>query len=143
MEFALLLPIILLLTFGITEVGRLMLDYHAIEKSVRDAARYLARTQDPEAAEANAKSIVLRGSLDGSGSLLLGYFTGTAESGSNSIVVTKRAIDNTAGDFRGAATLYAVEVTAVVPFNSILMSLLGLPENIPLQVHHEQRYIGN
>lgn len=146
-EFALLLPLLLVLTFGITEVGRLLLDYHAIEKSVRGATRYLTRVADPAAATevAKAKSIVLRGSTDTTTPLLLSYFTGTSTTPSapNSIIVEKRAINNAAGDFRGETTLYAVEVTAIVPFNSVLMSLLGMPDNMPLSVHHEQRFIGN
>ena len=45
-EFALVLPMLLLLTFITTEFGRALYQYNTITKSVRDAARYLS-IQDP------------------------------------------------------------------------------------------------
>jgi Flp pilus assembly protein TadG len=41
-EFALTLPILLILTFITTEFGRALYQYNIITKSVRDAARYLS-----------------------------------------------------------------------------------------------------
>ncbi len=40
-EFTLLLPFLLLLIFACTEFGRLMFQYNALNKTVRDASRYL------------------------------------------------------------------------------------------------------
>ncbi|NMM79514.1 pilus assembly protein TadE [Acidovorax sp. SRB_14] len=45
-EFALILPLLLILTFIATEFGRAIYQYNTITKSVRDAARYLSM-QDP------------------------------------------------------------------------------------------------
>ena len=45
-EFALILPLLLLLTFITTEFGRAVYQYNTITKSVRDAVRYLS-TQTP------------------------------------------------------------------------------------------------
>lgn len=45
-EFALILPLLLLLTFITTEFGRALYQYNIITKSVRDAVRYLSM-QDP------------------------------------------------------------------------------------------------
>jgi hypothetical protein len=39
-EFALILPLLLLLFFGIIEVGRLMLSYNTIANAAREGARY-------------------------------------------------------------------------------------------------------
>ena len=41
-EFALILPLLLVLTFITTEFGRAMYEYNALTKSTRDAARYLS-----------------------------------------------------------------------------------------------------
>ena len=46
-EFALVLPFLLLLTFITTEFGRAIWQYNTLAKSVRDAARYLS-LQTPE-----------------------------------------------------------------------------------------------
>jgi Flp pilus assembly protein TadG len=41
-EFVIVAPIILLLIFGITEVGRAIIQYNVVTKSVRDGVRYAA-----------------------------------------------------------------------------------------------------
>lgn len=41
-EFALVLPFLLLLTFIATEFGRAMYEYHVLTKAVRDGARYIS-----------------------------------------------------------------------------------------------------
>ncbi|HEY0563822.1 MAG TPA: TadE/TadG family type IV pilus assembly protein [Methylophilus sp.] len=43
-EFALLLPILLLLAFGVVEFGRFMYQYNSLAKAVRDSTRFLAAT---------------------------------------------------------------------------------------------------
>lgn len=47
LEFALALPILLILIAGCCEVGRAMLVYHAMTEAVRGGARYLARVPNP------------------------------------------------------------------------------------------------
>ena len=42
-EMALVLPILLILLFGSVEAGTMFMSHHAIEKGVRDGARYAAR----------------------------------------------------------------------------------------------------
>jgi Flp pilus assembly protein TadG len=41
-EFAIVLPVMLLLLFGVTEVGRAIMRYNTLTKAVRDGARYAA-----------------------------------------------------------------------------------------------------
>jgi Flp pilus assembly protein TadG len=45
-EFALVVPLLLILTFLVTEFGRALYEYNVVVKSLRDAARYLSE-QDP------------------------------------------------------------------------------------------------
>jgi hypothetical protein len=42
-EFALLLPLLVMLLFGGIEVGRALHDFHVVNETVRDAARYMSR----------------------------------------------------------------------------------------------------
>ena len=139
-EFALLLPAVLLPLFiGITEVGRLVFHHHVVEKSIRDTARFLARTPDPRAtADVDAaKTLALHGTLDSSAPLLLPYW-----SSPGSVQVTVTDIDNTTGDFRGPGTLMTVRVTATVPFSSGVLNLIGMSNSFTFSVSHEERHIG-
>lgn len=76
-EFALILPLLLLLTFITTEYGRALYQYNTLTKSVRDAARYLS-TQNPgdTTKYAIAKNLVVYGNPSGSGSpIVIGLTT--------------------------------------------------------------------
>jgi Flp pilus assembly protein TadG len=41
-EFAIVVPVLLLLLFGVTEIGRAVVRYNALTKAVQDGARYAA-----------------------------------------------------------------------------------------------------
>jgi hypothetical protein len=74
-EFALILPFLLLLTFITTEFGRAIWEYNTLTKSVRDAARYLS-LQTPGTHVAEARNLMVYGNLAGSGTpLALGLST--------------------------------------------------------------------
>jgi hypothetical protein len=71
-EFALILPLLLVLTFTVTELGRAFYQYNVLTKSVREAARYLStRTAGATAEIAKAKKIIVYGSPNGSGNAIL------------------------------------------------------------------------
>lgn len=69
-EFALIVPILLVLMFIVTEFGRAMMQYNTIAKSARDAARYLS-IQLPGTKIAEAKNLVVYGNPAGTGSPLV------------------------------------------------------------------------
>ena len=69
MEFALVLPLLLLLTFIVTEYGRAIYQYNTLAKSVRDAARYLS-IQSPGTKITEAKNLVIYGNPAGTGTPL-------------------------------------------------------------------------
>ena len=74
-EFALVLPFLLLLTFIVTEYSRALYQYNTLAKSVRDAARYLS-TQSPGTKITEAKNLVVYGNPAGTGTpLALGLTT--------------------------------------------------------------------
>jgi hypothetical protein len=65
-EFALILPILMMLLFITAEFGRAYYEYNTITKSVREAARYLSvRMRDVDVDK--AKNIVVYGNPRGSG----------------------------------------------------------------------------
>ena len=64
MEFALLFPFLLVLTFITTEFGRALYEYQGVTKSVREAARYLS-TQNPDSHQAEAANLIVYGSIAG------------------------------------------------------------------------------
>ena len=65
-EFALILPLLVLLTFTVTELGRALWHYKVLSQSVREAARYLS-TKTPGTGADQARSLVLYGSLSATG----------------------------------------------------------------------------
>ncbi|WP_211470485.1 TadE/TadG family type IV pilus assembly protein [Collimonas humicola] len=74
-EFALILPLLLLLACITTEFGRAMFQYNTITKSVRDAVRYLS-VQTPGTHITEAQNLVVYGNIAGTGTpLVLGLTT--------------------------------------------------------------------
>ena len=69
-ELALILPLLLLLTFITTEFARAMFEYNAITKSTRDAVRYLT-FQTPGTRITEAQNLIVYGNPGGTGSPLV------------------------------------------------------------------------
>ena len=57
-EFALVLPMLMLLVFGIIDFGRAYYTLNTIISSVREGARYAAVLEDPVAQQAEVKKVV-------------------------------------------------------------------------------------
>lgn len=68
-ELALILPLLLLMTFITTEFGRALYQYNIITKSVRDAVRYLS-AQTPGTGLDQARNLVVYGNTAGTGTPL-------------------------------------------------------------------------
>lgn len=69
-ELALIIPLLLLLTFITTEFGRAMFEYNAVTKSTRDAVRYLS-FQTPGTHIAQARNLMVYGNPAGTGAPLV------------------------------------------------------------------------
>lgn len=65
-ELALVLPVLLLLTFTTTEFGRAIYQYGVLTHSVRQAARFLS-TQAPGQGVETARKLVIYGNPEGTG----------------------------------------------------------------------------
>ncbi|MES2784560.1 MAG: TadE family protein [Pseudomonadota bacterium] len=68
-EFALVLPFLLLLSMIAIEFGRAIWQYNTLTKSVRDSARYLS-LQTPGTKLTQAKNLAVYGNLGGTGAPL-------------------------------------------------------------------------
>ena len=68
-EFALVLPLLLILAFVTTELGRALYRYNTTAKVVRDAVRYLS-VQQPGTHMAEARNIIVYGNPQGEGNAL-------------------------------------------------------------------------
>jgi len=69
-EFALILPLLLVLTFITTEFGRALYQYNTVTKSVRDAVRYLS-VQTPGSDSTVARNLIVHGNPGGTGAPLV------------------------------------------------------------------------
>ena len=69
-EFALILPFLLLISIIAVEFGRAIWHYNQLTKAVRDAARYLS-VQTPGTRIAQARNLVVYGNLAGTGDPLV------------------------------------------------------------------------
>ncbi|PCI33587.1 MAG: hypothetical protein COB54_04655 [Alphaproteobacteria bacterium] len=125
-EFAMILPLMIIFLAVVIDFGRLMMDYHAASKSVRDASRYLTRVEvtcDAAGGAVNnaqditiAKNLALSGSINAPavGDYLLSYWTDPS-----TIMITITCIENTGqyeGRYTSIAYIPSLTVTATVPF---------------------------
>jgi Flp pilus assembly protein TadG len=111
-EFALVLPTLLVLVLTVTELGRALWHYKVLAQSVREAARYLS-VQTPGAGLDQARNLVLYGSLSGKGAYQLSDLTAA-----QSVQVRWQRQDSLA--------LVTVSVPGY-PFDSLVTSWWGLP----------------
>ena len=167
-EFAIVLPVLVLMLFGAIEFGRLLVDYQLVNKSARDAIRYLSRVHDagitdicptggvlfggpsnpvPSEAVQNAVYLAMTGSVKkptGPGDYLLGYWD---EEESIQIQVVQPCTNNTTGTFSGAYQYsdYIAELTMTVDvsFPSGFGWLLPFLDDFTIKVAHNEVYIGD
>jgi Flp pilus assembly protein TadG len=66
-EFAIVLPVLLLLFAGATELGRMYQQYTTLSKGTRAAARYLSNVQSVTTSAAAAQNIAMCGNATGCG----------------------------------------------------------------------------
>lgn len=141
-EMTLVTPFLVFLGLGVSEFGHTFYHQHLITTGLRDASRYLARFDDPLAAAADAKDIAVTGSIGGTDKRVSWWNTGD-------ITVTIRNIanpkDSTTGlrPYRGTDPLKVVRVATSVDHPGLgFLSVIGISSPLPINVHHEERVIG-
>ena len=135
-EFALILPFMLLLFSGLTEIGRAYFQANAVEKGLRAAALYASRAPTPLSAadQVIAENILRTGTSDGAGPVLV---SGWAKPGA-SVTITSTNYD------LSGVNVPVVRVDASVPLDPLvpeLLTLVGL-NTFTIDLSHEQAYVG-
>ncbi len=168
-EFALLLPLLALLLFGGIEVGRALHDFHVVNETVRDAARYLSRVEAtcPSAGvgvgslvdgslftaaqhEDRATALAMTGNVDtvSPAPNLLGYWDYATQA--SSVTISIDCINNPlVGGARVFQGLYGnddfvphVVLTADVPFTFLFGGLVTADPTITITLSHNVAIIG-
>ncbi len=117
-EFALILPFLLFLSFLTTELGRAVWEYNTLTKSVRDAARYLS-LQTPGTKLTEARNLMVYGNVAGTGTpLALGLSL-------TNVPVASCCSWQTAGSNPVINTV-TVRIEGYT-FNSMFTTVLGMP----------------
>ncbi len=137
-EFALFVPLFLLMLVGVIEYGRVLSQANAVEKGLRAGAMLAARSDFPltGAQEQRIKNMVMTGNVAGE----LPYLAPGWEEASASLVVTSDTFNST-----GVVNLPVFRLEATVPYQPLLpglMSMIGLDDLI-ITTAHEQARIGN
>ena len=136
-EFAAALPLLLLLSLGMTEIARAIMQANTVEKGMRAAAVYAARSNNPTSGQAliNITNIAKTGTIDGSGAVLVSGWS--LSDASLSVSEVTYNLDGT--------NIPVIRLNASVPFDPIvpgLMDFFGL-EGYRINLSHEQAFIDN
>lgn len=146
-EFALALPLLLLLLAGGYELGRAIWHHHLVDKGVRDATRYLTRVPNPTDAASieRARRLLVAGSFDAAATPVLADWV--LDPSLVQVAVQLQTLDNSLGEFRGpdggVANIDVVKLTATVQYNGVgLLPFIGFADGMTMVVSHEERHIG-
>ena len=171
-EFAIVAPLLVLLFAGFMEFGSLLFQQQQLEKSVRDAARYLSYYSsstwtsspgtfscstgtDPSSYLVAAENMVLYGSTCSGSSPIITGMTAAACTGTTSpwvcgqvtITSSSTSVTAPAGSTTGTScsmTIPTVTVSVSTPYSDVigLLSLLGM-SSFTLSTTHEERVLSN
>ncbi len=137
-EFALFMPIFLLVLIGVIEFGRVLAQTNAIEKGLRAGAMLAARSDYPltTAQETRIQNIVKTGNVDGT----LPYVTEGWEEAGAYMTIETDLFNST-----GVVNLPVIRLEASVPYRPLLpglMNTFGL-DDLMITTAHEQARVGN
>jgi len=135
-EFALILPLMLILAFSIYEAGRVFWAYNIVQSSARDASRYAARlgitctgsaaTFNDSASTAAVQNLARTGAIDGTGDPLLPGWTDNSTVTVALACVSKTSGSTTfSGRYEGETSIPTVTVTAAAPYGLLFGGLFG------------------
>jgi TadE-like protein len=164
-EFVLVLPVLVGLSAFVVETGRLLADYHTVSKSVRGAARYLARldggpaglgidcesgTLDAAALGiAESRRLAMTGRIDGDPAtdpLVPSWRATDLSEAATGIRISVDCVDNASGalggTYAGAARIPSIVVSARVPFRFGPGRVLGLDPALEFTVVHKTVFTG-
>jgi hypothetical protein len=136
LETAIVFPLVLTLMFGVLDIARAIQDYHTADKSMRSAARYLARVPADATCGwgwTNARNLAVYGTIDPPANpepLISNWTVGTL------------SLERDPACAAAAGDPMTVAITAIVPIPTPLISAIGMSSTIDVNVRHEERHIG-
>src|SRR5262249_8109299 len=141
-EATIVIPVLLVLVFGVFEFSAFFWQQQLISTGVRDAARYLSRSLDPlsPAVERAAGNLAVTGSASGGTPRVSGWSV-------SDVTISFTSLANPVGvngpsPYRGLAVIQVVTVSTSYTHPSLgFLDYLGLP-NLVIQVSHSERVIG-
>ncbi|HXV26320.1 MAG TPA: TadE family protein [Alphaproteobacteria bacterium] len=143
-EFGIVLPLLVILTFGAIEMGRVVWHHEIVTKGVRDGVRYLTRVPvscpGPGAGSfspteiTRAENLVKSGDPTGGTPIINAY---------NSATFTVTVDCRVAADLglSGGTYLPVVQMNAEVPFEGYFLGIIGL-DDVAFNIAHEQAHVG-
>ena len=141
-EGAIIMPLLLILVLGVFEFSWLIDQQHLISTGIHDAARYLARSANPNdvTIQNDAKNLATTGAIDGGTSRVRGWTTRDVHIAYAS--VNNSVTSNGLTPFRGdpAIQIVTVSTTFTVPSLGFFGFLHLKPP--ALTVSHQERVIG-
>jgi Flp pilus assembly protein TadG len=141
-EGAIIMPVLLILVLGVFEFSWLIDQQHLISAGIHDAARYIARSANPNdlTIQKHAKNLATTGAIDGDTARVRGW---TARDVSISYSSVENPVDvNGSTTFRGGAVIRSVTVSTTFSVPSLgFFGFLGLKPPA-LTVSHQERVIG-
>lgn len=141
-EFTIVLPFLLILGLGAFEFGNALYGHHMISTGVRDAARFLARQDDPASQQTTAKQLAVYGEIGGSTKRVSWWSVSDL---SVSLDAIPNPVDPSTGTraYRGPDPIRVVRVATSTTYPGLgLFSVIGLPPTLTISVFHEERAIG-
>jgi TadE-like protein len=147
-EGAVVVPVLIMLLFGVYEFSWFFYQQHVISTGLRDAARYLARSHDPcdfaspiwGAAQESAKNLAATGSIGGGPARVKGWTAAMVVPRCGQVDNSPPARGQSA--YRGGLAIYVVTVSTRFTDPSLgFFGLFGLPLPI-ISVSHSERAIG-
>jgi len=134
-EMALILPVLLMILAGITEVGYVFYQASALERGLRAGATFASRAELPlsDASKAATENLVKTASMDGTLSVSASNWD---EPGAGLVITV---VDKDVG----SVTVSVIKLDAKVPFSPLsgsLLNMLGLESEF-IEVSHEQASI--
>jgi hypothetical protein len=136
-ESALVLPVFLTLVGGVYEFSFFLYQQQLATSGVRDAARYLALTADPNSAsrQTDARNLAVSGSLDGGSPRVPGWAT-------SDISIAVSSVYSDVGTYGATSIIQIVTVSTSFPDLSLgFLGLLGLKSPM-IAVSHQERFVG-
>ena len=134
MEFAIALPLLLLIAFGITEFGRAYYQYNTLSKAIRNGARYISSHPYDTANITNTQNMVVYGQTSGSGTPVLPGLTPSM------IAVTP---SGGTSPYNAISPPQSVTVGVVsYPFNPLVPGVISVLKNATFSPQVMFRYVG-